>query len=120
MVNYNNQMADIQQQIREGHKAQSAEGYCERLYKTISQFDHELDEHHEIAVRLVSFGQSVTFQIESIGYINPGLIIFNGHTDNGDRVQLTQHMTQISFLLLAVKRSNPEEPKRPIGFSSME
>lgn len=108
----------INEIMDEERKSKIAEGYCERLYKTIRQFDAELDNEHEVAVRLVSFGQTVTFQISKIGFINPGLVIFIGFTDNGEKIQLTQHISQISFLLMAVKRENPEEPKRRIGFGA--
>jgi hypothetical protein len=71
-------------------------------------------------MRLVSFGQTITFSVTDIGYNNPSLIVFQGVTEDGKRLELIQHVTQISFLLMAVKRKNPDEPKRKIGFSGSE
>ena len=71
-------------------------------------------------MRLVNFGQAVTFHIEDIGYWNPSLISFRGHTEKGEPVELIQHVTQISILLMKMKREQPQQPKRPIGFASWE
>jgi len=87
-----------------------------RLRTWISNFDRSLDEEHEVGVRLVSFGQTVVFHLERIGYWNPSLISFSGHTDDGNPVELIQHVSQISILLTKVARQNPALPKRPIGF----
>jgi hypothetical protein len=70
-----------------------------------------------VGVRLVSFGQSVTFHLENIGYWNPSLISFSGFTENGEPVELIQHVSQISVLLVKVKRKDLSKPKKPIGFA---
>jgi hypothetical protein len=90
--------------------------FCTKLYKEINEFDLSLDASSEVAVRLVSFGETVQFSIESMGFSDPSLIIFSGHTADGSHVQLVQHVSQISLLLLAAKRPHPEKPKFPIGF----
>ena len=91
-----------------------------RLIKMINDFDEKLNQTEEVGVRLVSFGQSITFSVEDIGYWNPSLIRFYGQLEDGTPVELVQHVTQISFLLMALKRKNPDEPKRKIGFCSEE
>lgn len=93
-----------------------ASEFCKKLYKEINEFGSSLDSESEVAVRLVSFGETIQFGIESIGFSNPSLIIFSGHTSDGSHVQLVQHISQISMLLLATQRLNPEQPKFPIGF----
>ncbi len=93
-----------------------ASEFCKKLYKEINEFGLSLDSESEVAVRLVSFGETVQFGIESIGFSDPSLIIFSGHTSDGSHVQLVQHISQISMLLLATQRLNPEQPKFPIGF----
>lgn len=93
-----------------------ASEFCKKLYKEINEFDLNLDSESEVVVRLVSFGETVQFSVESIGFSDPSLISFSGHTDDGSHVQLVQHVSQISMLFLAAKRPNPEEPKFPIGF----
>jgi hypothetical protein len=71
-------------------------------------------------VRLVSFGQAVVFRLHDIGYSNPSLISFVGVTEDGDPVELIQHVSQISILLTRLPRQNPEEPRKPIGFHSVD
>lgn len=97
-----------------------ASEFHRRLIEWINDFHKSLDEEHEVGVRLVNFGQSVTFHLEDISYWNPSLISFVGHTENGEPVELIQHVTQISVLLLKMKRQSIQPPKRPIGFSSWE
>lgn len=69
---------------------------------------------HEVGVRLVTFGQSVEFYLDDIGYYNPSLIRFCGTMAEGTQVQLVQHVTQISILLMGVPLL-PGREKR-IGF----
>lgn len=95
-----------------------ASEFHKRLVKWIQDFDKELDQQHEVGVRLVSFGQTVTFHLGNIGYWNPSLISFSGFTEAGEPVELIQHVSQISILLLKIKRKDPEKPKRPIGFAA--
>lgn len=97
-----------------------ASEFHDRLINWINDFHKALDENHEVGARLVSFGQSVTFHIEDIGYWNPSLISFIGKNEQGEAVKLVQHVSQISILLVAMKRENIQQPKRPIGFASWE
>lgn len=97
-----------------------ADEFHRRLINWINDFHRSLDEKYEVGARLVSFGQSVTFHIEDIGYWNPSLISFCGKNELGEKVELIQHVTQISILLVAMKRESIEAPKRPIGFASWE
>ncbi|MGO9611951.1 MAG: DUF6173 family protein [Dissulfurispiraceae bacterium] len=95
-----------------------ASAFYERLAKWINNFDSSLDEEHEVGVRLVSFGQTILFHLKGMGYWNPFLISFSGTTDDGDPVELIQHVNQISILLMKLPRKDPEKPKRPIGFNT--
>ena len=88
-----------------------------RLIKWIHDFDNELDQEYEVGARLVNFGQTITFHLHDIGYWNPSLISFSGNMENGDPVELIQHVSQISILLIKMKREDPTLPKRPIGFA---
>lgn len=97
-----------------------ADEFHRRFINWINDFHQSLDEEHEVGARLVNFGQSVTFHIEDISYWNPSLISFQGKNESGEVVELIQHVSQISILLVAMKRSNIELPKRPIGFASWE
>lgn len=97
-----------------------ADEFHHRLINWINNFHKELDDEHEVGARLVNFGQALTFHIEDISYWNPSLISFIGKNSNGEPVELIQHVSQISILLVAMKRENPQEPKRPIGFASWD
>jgi hypothetical protein len=95
-------------------KSNPAAWTYERLGEYIKDFEAELDSEHEIGARLVSFGQSITFHIQNVGYYGPDLISFTGIDSDGQKVQLIQHMSQLSVLLIAMKKMD-DEPNR-IGF----
>jgi len=97
-----------------------ASEFYKRLVEMINEFDEKLDDTEEVGMRLVSFGQTVQFHVEDIGYYNPSLITFIGKTAEGKDIELIQHVSQISFLLMAVPRLNPDEPKKKIGFAAEE
>lgn len=94
----------------------AASDFCEKLVARMNEFDKTLDQEHQVAMRLVSFGQDITFHVTHLGYSNPSLISFYGVLDDGTAVELVQHVSQISFLMMAVERLDPDEPKKPIGF----
>lgn len=93
-----------------------ASEFYRRLTEWISDFDNSLDNDSEVGVRLVNFGQTVVFTLEDMGYYNPSLILFRGHTQDGSPVELIQHVSQISILLMKLPRKNPEQPKKTLGF----
>ena len=106
----------IRSPIVESIENNYASEFYKRLVKWITNFDQSLDNQHEVGVRLVNFGQTVVFHLDDIGYSNPSLLIFSGSTEAGDPVELIQHVSQISILLMKLPRKHPEQPKRPIGF----
>jgi len=95
-----------------------ASEFHRRLTNWINDFNASLDEEHEVGVRLVTFGQSITFRLDDIGYWNPSLISFHGLTEDGHPVELIQHVSQISILLMTLPRKDPTQPKKPIGYIS--
>jgi len=95
-----------------------ASEFCKRLMEIINEFDKSLDQDHEVGIRLVNFGETVVFHLEDLGYQNPSLMIFYGITDNDEPVELIQHISQISIMLIKMKRKNPDTAKKPIGFSN--
>jgi hypothetical protein len=95
-----------------------ASEFHSRLVKWINDFDSSLDQEHEVGIRLVSFGQTVVFHLADIGYWNPSLISFEGRTDDGEPVELIQHVSQISILLMKLQRPDSSKPKRKIGFEA--
>jgi len=102
--------------LGEVSKASLASEFCERLEHQIRLFDGELDQDHEVGMKLVTYGQAVVIHVTKLGFFNPSLIMFFGATEDGDKVQLIQHVSQISFLLVTLPKLNPNEPKRPFGF----
>ena len=114
-----NRLVDIQKLALDMPVNQNlATEFYNRLVKLINDFDNTLDPQHEVGVRLVSFGKALTFHLDSMGCWNPSLIFFHGMTEQGEPVELIQHVTQISILLMKVPRKNPDAPKKPIGFTS--
>jgi hypothetical protein len=81
----------------------------------IRGFEEILDDTQEVGARLVSFGNTVTFHVRNIDYSQPSVITFDGVTDEGNKVRLVQHVTQLSVLLIALPVRAGEQ-KRPIGF----
>lgn len=93
-----------------------ADGTYEDIVDYIKKFEAGLDSDHEVALRLASFGQSITLSVTDIGYSNPSTLVFYGYVD-GRPATLIQHMTQLNFLLLSVEKAEPDKPARRIGFS---
>ena len=90
----------------------------ERVVRSINSFEEELDQEHEIGARLVNFGSDMTLYIEHVGYWGPDVITFSGTSPDGNRVELLQHISQLSVLLVALKKVH-QEPRR-IGFGLVE
>ncbi len=100
----------------EAREAQSAAGCVRRLEAQIRLFESELDADHDVGIRLVNFGSEITFRVTDIGSVEPDLIVFTGKTQAGAPVRLIQQRSQVDFLLTTLERSDPDEPKRPVGF----
>lgn len=100
--------------------ANHASEFYWRLVEMVNDFHRELDEEYEVGGQLVNFGSEVTFSFTGIGYFNPSLIRFYGEKSDGSPIELIQHVTQISVMLIRQKRAKPNEPKRPIGFASWD
>lgn len=97
-----------------------ASEFHKRIAQWIQEFDANLDQEHEVGVKLISFGQTTIFHLQDMGFWNPSLILFKGFTDEDQPVQLIQHVSQISILIMKVKRINTSQPKRQIGFAPWE
>jgi len=97
----------------------SADEVCKRLVKEIVDFEGGLNENLEVGIRLVSFGQTVIFRVRDLSWEGPTLIVFGGTTDDGHEVRLIQHLSQLSFLLMAVERLNPNEPRTEMGYHAL-
>lgn len=98
--------------------ANRASEFYQRIAERVRQFDASLDQDHEVGMRLVTFGQTITFHVTCMGFHNPSMITFSGNLESGDPVELIQHVSQISFLLVKMARPNPDQPKKPFGFAA--
>ena len=88
----------------------------ENIMKQIQDFEKTLDDEHEIALRLASFGSSITMIVTDIGYQNPEILYFYGFV-NGKEAQLIQHTSQLNFLITSVEKEDETKPARRIGFT---
>lgn len=106
------------QQLTEFNQPYTAKSIFNQLVQRVQDFEAKLDQEHEVGMRLVSFGKSTEFSVARIGYLDPSLIWFQGTLADGSDVELVQHVNQISFMLIKLKRLSPQEPRCPIGFCS--
>ena len=100
------------QPVEEKSEAQWA---YERLILYIRNFESQLDARHEIAMGFAG-GEAGILRIEGLGYFDPDIVTFYGQDEDGQKMQLVQHVTQLNVALRAVPRAQPEEPARRIGF----
>ena len=90
----------------------------ERVVRWINDFEQSLDQDHEVGARLVTFGANTTFHIDDVGYWGPDIITFYGTGEDGKKVQLLQHISQLSVLLVAVDKVAPKAKR--IGFDLLK
>jgi hypothetical protein len=93
-----------------------AEWAHDRLVLYIRNFEGQLDASQEIAMGFAG-GESGVLRIEGLGYFDPDMVTFYGRDEDGMKTQLVQHISQLSVMLRAVPKVQPEEPPRRIGFS---
>lgn len=88
-------------------------GTCRAVRASIEQFEADLDAEHEVSLQLVSFGSTVSIRPERVGFSTANVITFHGITDDGEKVHLVQHVSQVSMMLKAARKLNAK-PKRVI------
>lgn len=81
-------------------------GTCKAVKSSIEQFEASLDEEHEVAIHLATFGTSIEFRAEKIGFSPSNIVTFHGVTGAGEKVHLVQHVSQVSLLLKAARKLN--------------
>lgn len=97
-----------------------AQWMFQRLAQAIVAFEKQLDAEHEVGFRLVSFSDNQVFHALDIGFWAPDLILFYGRGPDGAPMQLIQHVSQVSMLLVAAKKQSTEEAPRRIGFEILK
>ena len=88
---------------------------AEQIYEETIAFQKSLSNNFDVAFQIVQFGSQHIIFVDTIGYIGYNLVVFNGTDQSGNSVRLIQHISQLSFLLMATKKE-PEVEKRTIGF----
>ena len=90
----------------------------DRLMAQIRDFENDLGEDEELAGMIATFGQAVLVRILDVGYHNPYFMVFYGEDlETNERVQLVQHVNQVSVLFRAVPKSPTVAKARRIGFA---
>ncbi|WP_432422350.1 DUF6173 family protein [Rhizobium leguminosarum] len=69
----------------------------------IAQQEESLSAEEELGVIVVG-GNAPSFHLRSIGHSNPDLLRFVGTDPNGNTVQIVQHHTQISVMIVTVPK----------------
>ncbi|MEN6568280.1 MAG: DUF6173 family protein [Veillonellales bacterium] len=93
-----------------------AETQYEIILDSIKEFEKNLNDNEEIALKLASFGQTVILNVTHIEYSNPSLIHFYGYVE-GKKATIIQHINQLSFMIMAVPVEPKSKPRR-IGFET--
>ncbi len=88
----------------------------QRLIAHIQNFEKQLDSTHEVAMGFAG-GEAGVLRIESVGFHDPDILSFFGRDEDGFKTQLIQHVSQLSVVLRAVPKDEPEAPPRRIGFA---
>lgn len=87
----------------------------EDLSQRVARFQKRLADDEELGLQLANFGIPSTIHIRRIGFRNPCLIVFFGLDAEGNDVELVQHISQLNFVLTALKPLPDEKPYR-MGF----
>lgn len=96
-------------------KYDHADWKYEKIKEQVNKFQVDLSNDEDVCVSLACFGSNIVMQVNEIGFQNPDLLYFYGYI-NGEKAQLIQHTSQLNFLLVAVKKSDPNSAPRRIGF----
>lgn len=92
-----------------------AEWAYDRLVLYIRDFEKHLDADQEVAMGFAG-SEAGVIEIEGIGFFDPDILTFFGTDDDGMKMQLIQHVSQLNVLLQARRKANPAEAPRRIGF----
>lgn len=93
-----------------------AEWAYERLILYLKNFEEQLDKDHEVAMGFTGSSAGI-LRIEGVGFFDPDILTFYGSDEDGTKMQLIQHVTQLNVVLRAISKATPAaEPARRIGF----
>jgi hypothetical protein len=98
-----------------GRPVSPAEFAVKRLALYLKAFEEALDDEHEAAMGFAAGPGDGMMRIAAVGFSAPDLVTLSGITENGDRTQLIQHVSQLNVALRAVRKPAGRAPYR-IGF----
>ena len=91
----------------------------ERTVLYLKNFEEQLDSDHEIAMGFAGDNSGV-LKIEGMGYFDPDIVTFYGTDPSGGRMQLVQHVSQLSVLFRALPKKVEGAAPNRIGFRLLE
>jgi len=92
-----------------------AEWAYDRVVLYIRDFEKHLNAEQEIALGFAG-SEAGILRIEGMGWFDPDILTFYGRDDSGARTQLIQHVSQLSVMLQAAPKADPDDAPRRIGF----
>ena len=92
-----------------------AEWAYDRIVLYIRDFERHLNADQEVAIGFAG-SEAGILRIEGLGFFDPDILTFYGTDDDGLKNQLIQHVSQLSVMLQARPKSNPDDAPRRIGF----
>ncbi len=92
-----------------------AEWAYDRIVLYIRDFEKHLNADQEVAIGFAG-SEAGILRIEGLGFFDPDILTFYGTDEGGTKTQLIQHVSQLSVMLQARPKSDPDEQARRIGF----
>ena len=97
-------------------KAKSpAESAYDRIILYIRNFETQLNTDQEVAMGFAGSEVGI-LRIDGLGFFAPDILTFYGTDDTGMKNQLIQHVSQLSVMLQARPKADPNDAPRRIGF----
>ena len=97
----------------------AAQWAYERTVLYLKKFEEGLDDDHEIAMGFAGTDAGV-LKIEGMGYFDPDIVTFYGADAGGGKMQLVQHVSQLSVLLRAAPKAVETAAPNRIGFKLLK
>lgn len=90
----------------------------QRLVHQIMEFEKNLGPDHEVGGRFIEGPGNEPLHLANVASWGPDMILFLGEFPDGRKWELIQHYSQVSLLLVAVRKMK-DEPRR-IGFELLK
>lgn len=92
----------------------------QRLVHQVMEFEKNLGPDHEVGGRFVEGPGSEPLHLSNVASWGPDMILFMGEFPDGRKWELIQHYSQVSMLLVAVRKFKDGEEPRRIGFELLK